>query len=65
MFPFSAERRWLFSPDQGSTYLLCQLTTSERLPLHYVTKHEVFVKMSELMKYNVPSNEDADRVTRR
>lgn len=64
-FPLSAERRWLFSLDQGSTYLLCQLTTYESFPLHCVTEHEVFVKMSELMKYNVPSTEDAGRVTRR
>lgn len=40
---FSAERRWLFSPDQGSTYLLCQLMMYEGSPLFFVTKHEVFV----------------------
>lgn len=27
-----AERRWLSSPDQGSTYLLCLRTTSENAP---------------------------------
>ncbi|KAA8589699.1 hypothetical protein FQN60_013064 [Etheostoma spectabile] len=32
-----AKRRWLFSQDQGSTYLLCQLTMYESLPLYYVT----------------------------
>lgn len=38
-----AERRWLFSQDQGSTYLLCRLTMYESSSLCYVTKHEVFV----------------------
>ncbi|KAM7410450.1 hypothetical protein PAMA_001745 [Pampus argenteus] len=31
------QRRWLSSQDQGSTYLLYQLTMYESLPLYYVT----------------------------
>lgn len=30
----------------------------ESLPLYYVTKHEVFVKFSELMKYKVLPTKD-------